>query len=744
MPRAFRWQWRWCTVFLLAGLLQAGHPPFRLFTTADGLVRNWINQIRRDSKGHLWFCTVEGLSLFDGYRFTNFTTRDGLPSRLVTDVLETRTGEYWIASTGGLSRFHPSAKPGAGHFENFRLGQTTAANDVNALLEDSNGHVWCATGAGLYRLHLSAPDLAPELVSLAPGRAIDIFTLIEDPRHRIWASGSDGLYMRSRDGRVDYFGAARGVTEQIDALALDRRGNLWAGGRGGLTQVILDAEKPVLGERYREVNGKPLPVMAMTPAGNGDIWIGARGLTRFRPEAPPAGRFASIPSVGPLDGLDIFSLALDAQGNLWAGISTLGAGRLSREPSELFSEADGLQSTSVFGLMEDRRGRFYAFTGPTTHTLNEFTGDRFEVRPLRPHPTKPDVGWGQGSLGLQDRAGDWWFTSGKGVLRYPPSEDASSLARAVPRLYTQRDGLPHPIILRLFEDSRGDIWAGTAEGIARWSRATDRWTSYPAPSSHSSPVHAVAEDPTGEIWIGYATSGLQRIRASQPETIAAGVPGGFINALLVDRRGRLWIGSSQGGLGRVDSPGAEQPQIRTYTMAQGLTSDHVFALAEDRWGRLYIAGGRGVDRLDPETGLIRHFTEANGLPGGETERLFRDREGAIWFASNFGLARYRPEPDKVAAPPAPTIHRVRIAGVSYPVSAFGEQKLSGIELSPRQNRLELEYRSLHFAVGEPLLYQYRLADSEPWSAPSASRPSNTPISRPAAIASKSAASEKRV
>lgn len=169
-----------CGIFLIAGLLEAGHPPFRLFTTADGLVRNWINQIRRDSKGHLWFCMVEGLSLFDGYRFTNFTTRDGLPSRLVTDVLETRSGEYWIASTGGLSRFHAAAKPGAGHFENFRLGPTKAANDVNALLEDSDGVVWCATGAGLYRLHLSAPDLAPERIALASGRAVDLFTLIED------------------------------------------------------------------------------------------------------------------------------------------------------------------------------------------------------------------------------------------------------------------------------------------------------------------------------------------------------------------------------------------------------------------------------------------------------------------------------------------------------------------------------------------------------------------------------------
>jgi ligand-binding sensor domain-containing protein len=63
--------------------LAASRPPFRVFTTQDGLLRNWAVQIRRDSQGYLWFCTVEGISLFDGFRFTNFGTRDGLPSRLV-------------------------------------------------------------------------------------------------------------------------------------------------------------------------------------------------------------------------------------------------------------------------------------------------------------------------------------------------------------------------------------------------------------------------------------------------------------------------------------------------------------------------------------------------------------------------------------------------------------------------------------------------------------------------------------
>src|ERR1017187_5777335 len=72
--------------------LRAQQPSIRIFSTQDGLVRNWVTRIHRDSRGYLWFCTVEGISLFDGYRFTNFSTRDGLPSRLVPDMIETQGG----------------------------------------------------------------------------------------------------------------------------------------------------------------------------------------------------------------------------------------------------------------------------------------------------------------------------------------------------------------------------------------------------------------------------------------------------------------------------------------------------------------------------------------------------------------------------------------------------------------------------------------------------------------------------
>src|SRR3989442_11516503 len=134
--------------------------PLKAYTTADGLAHNVINRIVRDSRGFLWFCTVEGLSRFDGYSFTNYGTAEGLPHATVNDLLETRTGEYWVATNGGLVSFNPRGVP---------LQAVVLANDpgvrgrppmftvvradtderlsrfVTTVREDHEGTIWCGT-----------------------------------------------------------------------------------------------------------------------------------------------------------------------------------------------------------------------------------------------------------------------------------------------------------------------------------------------------------------------------------------------------------------------------------------------------------------------------------------------------------------------------------------------------------------------------------------------------------------------
>src|SRR5262249_22244770 len=152
-------------IVLLLGLvlafpvgLHAEQLPIKTYTTADGLACDQINRIVQDSHGFLWFCTNEGLSRFDGYKFTNYGTDQGLPHSIVNYLLETRSGVYWIATEGGVCRFNPTISQqapketalGAGvspasesRFVLYHTGEDQSARIVNVLIEDHTGTVWC-------------------------------------------------------------------------------------------------------------------------------------------------------------------------------------------------------------------------------------------------------------------------------------------------------------------------------------------------------------------------------------------------------------------------------------------------------------------------------------------------------------------------------------------------------------------------------------------------------------------------
>src|SRR5438094_461661 len=73
----------------------------RRYDVSDGLAHSHVGAIHQDAKGYLWFGTREGLSRFDGYRFTNYGTREGLGNMIINAIVEDRQGQLWVATNGG-------------------------------------------------------------------------------------------------------------------------------------------------------------------------------------------------------------------------------------------------------------------------------------------------------------------------------------------------------------------------------------------------------------------------------------------------------------------------------------------------------------------------------------------------------------------------------------------------------------------------------------------------------------------
>jgi len=759
----------------LPAILPAEQLPVRTYTTADGLPSDFVRRIVHDSHGFLWFCTSDGLSRFNGYEFTTYGVEQGLPHPFITDLLETRRGVYWVATNGGgVCRFNPSPLRNAEFGSRFKqpqfrnlfavypVGDEAATNRVNVMYEDREGQIWAGTDYGLFRLDETSGQATFRRVALYGDQIVVAFA--EDREGSLWISTTSGLMRRLPDGRtVRYAIQPSALGDLATGLLCDTEGRLWVGHRGGAGLVVLKPQPATsitaggelvtlrlarcataarsLDQRvslpvapgdvcqFTTADGLAgIIVMGISQSSDGRIWIATSGgLTEFID-----GRFRSYTKVLGLSNPAILASVEDQDGNLWLG-SWTGASKITWSGFTTFGKADGLGKLFITSIIENRRGELCSISAENDFFVNRFDGLQFNaIKPQFPGEIK-GFGWGTNQVTFQDHTGEWWVPTSSGLCRFPRVASVEQLAYTRPKaVYTHRRGeLPGDDIFRLFEDSRGDIWISVASNVrnavVRWERATESF--HVCSEAEGLPPFtlptAYCEDAAGNLWLGFYDGGLARYRDGSFRlfTQSDGVPMGVIRALFLDRAGRLWVTSDRDGIARLDDLQAEHLSFVKYTIADGLASNSVSCITQDKLGRMYFGTARSLDRFDLETNRIRHYTKADGLASNAVRAAFRDREGALWFGTDLGLSRLIPERDPPPSPPPILISGLRIAGDVQPISALGESEVSGLVLNPTQNQLSIDFVGLGFAAGEGLRYQYRFGGSE-WSAPTDQRTIN--------------------
>jgi ligand-binding sensor domain-containing protein/signal transduction histidine kinase len=761
-------------VLACACAARAQQLPVRTYTTADGLAHDQVDKVVQDSRGFLWFCTVDGLSRFDGYRFTNYGVKDGLPLAPVNDLLEARDGVYWVAiNGGGVSRFDPRrdarrvAEARAGQqaegdtgriFTTYRVGEEAQSNIVQTVSEDAAGNIWAGTQGGLFRLEGGREGGTFERVPLnIPGRAeqvIEIESFAQDAEGSIWIGTILGLVRLLPDGRTVHQSVQTSQGTDIAwSLLFDREGRLWVGHQAGLLVVspepaarVEDGDEARL---WRVTTNSPnsrdgrllLPnapgearwyttadglghnnVQTVRQFSDGRVWVGTRGggVSVFE-----AGRFRTY---GAAHGLNdrVNSLAEDRDGNVWVGTQASGALKITRGGFISYTEAEGLGSADVLSIFEGSEGRLCVVT--SKWTINWLDGEKFRHVRLNLPRRIIDASSGRWQV-IRDHEGEWWAATGEGLYRFPSVARLEDLATAAPvAVYTTRDGLADDNISRLFEDSRGDIWIGSYNPplmLTRWERASGTFRRYA--EADGMPVfnwpNVFGEDASGQLWMGLHNGGLARLRDGRVEVFgeSARVPGGFGQGLYTDRKGHLWVATSRGGV-RLDDPSGADPRVVSFARAGELSSDNLRCFAEDDFGWLYVGTARGVDRIDPSTGRVEHYTTADGLIKSEVMVAFHARAGALWFGTREGLSRLIPAPAHAQAPPPVLISGLRVAGVAQAVSNLGEAEVPLLSLGPEQGQVQVDFFGLSFSAGEDLRYQYMIEGlSREWSTPTDQR-----------------------
>lgn len=344
--------------------------PIRTYTRDDGLARDQVNRIVRDSRGFLWFCTDDGLSRFDGQRFVTYTPADGLSHGNVRDLVETRDGVHWVATADGVSRLNPagsaraetgpppaSTQRGDGKptleplFSTFHPAEDMSSRSVLVLHQDRSGTVWVGTRAGLFRLEQVSGRVRFHFEDLGMPAVTEDDRLVEamlDDRHgSLWiATRGSGLYRHWPDGRTDRYTTRHGLpTNRIHALLEDRDGRLWGGTTDGLFQFVaeVDHRRPASVRVYTTSDGLAHNwIHCLFQSVDGTVWVGTEdGLSTFVAGNERRGHsFRSFGNAHGLSDVAISALTEDPAGNLWIGTANGGAMKMARNGFTTFTQAD--------------------------------------------------------------------------------------------------------------------------------------------------------------------------------------------------------------------------------------------------------------------------------------------------------------------------------------------------------------------------------------------------------------------
>ncbi len=690
---------------------------------------NLVYTIEGDKEGNLWIGTTgRGLNFFDTTleTFTHFrhdpSDDRSLSNDHVTTVFRDQKDRLWIGTNEGLNmldlrkpldslsfyRFNPEQDP-------FVTGWD--GNSIFAIYEDSRNQVWVGGHGGLYRLSRDQNgDIYFRLVNNSIGLpSITVRSIDEDSEGRLIIGTDGGLYHQMNvAGPVKLDRIHQGIFNDVQ---VDRKGNIWAGTNSGLCYFERSNESrfPQFKNNYTYDPRNPYSlskniVKSMFMDKTGIIWIGTNGggVNKFDPERKQFRHVKKTLDPSSLSYDKIRSMYEDSNGTLWIG--TEGGGLNMLQDAAQKSDYTGFEVFETvlkpFVITERRvKNRKLLFIGaentPGLFKLDITEPDKIDESKII---LIPDISHSVFSLLNDSRENLWIGTYNGGVHRWTPNSEGSFEKQTYTASSGEQRSLSNNIIRDIIEDSNGNIWFATGDGL---SRLTEE--------------QAVRAHPKFDVY--------QKIPND-----STSISHNYVLTLYESQRGEIWVGTFGGGLCKlmVEEDGAIR--FHSYSVEDGLPNNVIKAILEDEEGNLWLSTNQGLSRFDPIQEHFKNYDVNDGLQSNEFQELasLKRQNGEMLFGGVNGFNAFFPKDITDNPFSAETV--ITNFSISNEPVEIGE-KFNGrvllktpidiqdeIRLKYWENNFSFEFSSLHYSAPDKNQFAYFLEGfDEDWVYTNSSR-----------------------
>lgn len=718
---------------------------FRSILTSDIEKLAYINDIIQDDEGFLWFGAIQGLARYDGYKIKIYRHDADDPHSLTSSTIQalerTRDGSLWVLTNAGACKYLPDN-------DNFNCLQLPGIDKQHppayySFYEDDNGHIWLSTSLGLKILDphsrglVDVPSALTEpLAPIRDSEANVVSDIVRDNDGRLWLGTYDNGLLRYDPATetVSRFTTEDGLGEnKIRDLFIDSKGSLWIATLGGGLQQYSEANNDFTLIQHSSTE-KKREVWSITEDKNGLFWIGdGTGVHLYDPVYK---EFASYSYVeGLQDGPGNFVTRViyhDNTDGTWVGYFPSGVDRIDRrasqfrnyrhDPTDPHSLADG----GVLSTLEDEIGNLWVGCGFGLSYLDRVSR---KMTTYKNEADNPHSLSGSTILDMDmDADGQMWIGAwDKGINRL--DRESMRFTR-----YMEDASKPGTLFGRepwaVLVDSRNTLWVGTEKGLNRYLPQTDSFEKVMPKNAEGETaeqlyIREVYEDSTGMLWIGsfnglYAFDPTQdayvkhyRHDPANDQTISSDQ----VISVFEDRTGNIWVGTNGRGLNKID---LQTGEILHYLENDGLINLNVSGIVDDQAGHLWLSTYQGLVRLNTSNNTFTNFTKGDGPVGNLYNRNSpsRLRTGELVFGSTRGLTIFDPmKLDDESRTPRVAITDFAIFNESVSPGEDSVLKKSiikaeHIDLNYDQSVFSFEFAALDYNSPGENRYSYRLLGFE--------------------------------